>query len=73
MFRQSKETIFVCEVYLEVLIMITWQWKCIDYWLLTIPITLSRPLSVNAFSLCPQLFPLHYIFPVLVRLAAAAL
>ncbi len=73
-FRQSVETISVSEVNLEGPIMITWWWRCIHYWLLTVFISLSRLLSAFAFSLCPLLLPLHYIFfPVLVCLAAAAL
>lgn len=44
--------------------MITWQWECIDYWLLTVSITLSRLLSVLPSSL--------YFFHVLVCFAAAA-
>lgn len=47
-----------------VVVMITWQWKYIDYRLLPISITLSRLLSVFAFSACWSESQLRFYYAV---------
>lgn len=60
--EKSSSVSQVCLVI--VVVMITWQWKYIDYRLLPISITLSRLLSVFAFSACWSESQLRFYYTV---------